>query len=352
MRMTLLMLALVTGLSAAQAPVVQNGQIETRRGTIASAIAAASQTDATWLAWRVPMVAGDRELCSTWVNDRERFRGAVLDAPRTSVNRPPQQTPAPTVNLSAGTNLIILLRVVEGRLERLRTVADDCPIDANGQTLRWLSDVTAAESLAYLESAATQGGIWPSPQNIHDSAISAIALHRDAAADPALDRLTAPTQQSAVRTTAARWLANTRGEHGFDRVSALIRDERDVRTRTTFVSALARSPSARTPAALLALARTETEPNVRSEAALGYARTGATGAVETLLALLGKESYPDTRSRIVAALEQVPGQAGVPALLNLARTDADARVKKEAVRALSRSTDPRATAYLEDVLKQ
>jgi hypothetical protein len=285
------------------------------------------------------------------VTDRERLRGTVLESPRGTSGRPAPPAAASGVNLAAGTNLVVLVRAMDGQVERVRTVADDCPIDANGQVLRWLGDVTAADSLGFLEAVAADRRPGPSPQNLHDAAISAIALHRDDAADAALDRLTAVTHPAAVRATAARWLASARGDHGFESVSALVRNERDTRARTTFTSALGRSTSSRAPAALLAIARSDAEPNVRSEAAVGYARLGQTGGVDTLLDLVAKETHPDTRARIVASLDQVPGQAGLPALLKIAESSTDLRLRKEAVRALSRSTDPRATAYLESVLR-
>ena len=353
MRITLLLAVLTSPLVAAQVPTLGNGQVDARRGSIAAEVAAAaSAATPTWLGWRVPLVAGDRDLCSTWTTDRERVRGYLLESPTTNTARPRPTAPASGISLDAGTNLIVLVRVMDGRVERVRSIGDDCPIDASGQTLRWLTDVTPADSVAYLASLATDRQLGsPTPQNIHDAAISAIALHQDAAADAALDALVGPTQPTGIRTTAARWLANARGGHGFDTLSALIRNERDARTRATFVGGLWRSTSPRAGASLLALARTDADPGVRGEAAAGYARLGDSSAVRTLLDLLSTEADDKVKARIVASLDLVPGQAGVPALLQLAQPASDATVRREAVRALSRSSDPRATAYLEALLK-
>jgi HEAT repeat protein len=338
-------------LGAAQAPTIQNGTIDPRAGAPAAEIAAARASAARWLGWRVPLVAGDRDLCASWTTDRDRVRGIVLDVPTVETRPSAPSQPARTFSLNAGTTLLVLVRATDGRVERIRTIADDCPIDAHGQTLHWLTAVSPADSVSFLESLTAAGDLGPSAPAVRDSAIAAIALHADATADAALDRLTRPGLSSAIRTGAARWLVNARGEPGFDRVSALIASERDSRLRATFVAALARGSSPRTGAALLDLARSDADPTVRGEAISGYARLGGGNIIETLAGLLGRESQADVRARIVAAFGLVPGEAGIPRLLEMASREPDPLLRKEAVRALSRSTDPRATRYLEGVLR-
>src|SRR5690349_1637916 len=78
-------LMVLSGFPAAQqtAPQIQNGKVETRRATaIDREIAAASPTassEPAWVAWRAPMIAGDRDMCS-WYSDRfSTMRGMYMD---------------------------------------------------------------------------------------------------------------------------------------------------------------------------------------------------------------------------------------------------------------------------------
>src|SRR5215207_7466875 len=118
---------------------IQNGKLETRRAAaIDREIAAlAASPDPVWVMWRVPMVDGDRNMCS-WYSDRDGMtRGHMLDysVGNTVIGgstRPQIAPPTGPVQLESGTQLVVLARLLDGRLERLRTIGDDCPIDAQG----------------------------------------------------------------------------------------------------------------------------------------------------------------------------------------------------------------------------
>src|SRR5689334_487590 len=105
---------------AQQAPQIQNGKAETRRATaIDREIAAASPTassDPAWVAWRTPMITGDRDMCG-WYSDRNySMRGTYLDEGSvfvttngvTELQRPPIAQPKGPIALEGGTNLIVL----------------------------------------------------------------------------------------------------------------------------------------------------------------------------------------------------------------------------------------------------
>jgi len=63
-----------------------------------------------------------------------------------------------------------------------------------------------------------------------------------------------------------------------------------------------------------------------------------------------KDTSTDVPRRAIEGVAQLPQHAGVPTLLTLARTSANVAIRKQAVSALSRSDDPRALAYLEEVV--
>jgi hypothetical protein len=69
--------------SAAPAPQIQNGKVERRPGTNIdrelAAVSSANSTEPSWIAWRAPMVEGDRDMCS-WYSDRlGTTRGMFID---------------------------------------------------------------------------------------------------------------------------------------------------------------------------------------------------------------------------------------------------------------------------------
>ena len=60
----------------------------------------------------------------------------------------------------------------------------------------------------------------------------------------------------------------------------------------------------------------------------------------------------DVKKKAVFALSQLPKEEGVPQLIRVADTNANLTIRKEAFFWLGQSGDPRALAYLENVLKK
>ena len=346
--------ALAQSTAGGQRPNIQNGRVETRAATAIEREIAAVGTSASpvWVAWSVPMVAGERNLCSTWIDDTTFVRGETLE--RSDGSRPTQfAPPSGPVRLEGGTSLVILARVVDGRLERLRSIGDDCPVDAGGTTIHWLTGVTPAESVKYLDGLTRADALNISTtRRLAESAVSAMALHQDASALPVLDRLSSTaTADGALRRQAASGLAAHRGAEGFDRVVALIKNERGRDLRRNFVGALAQSPNEKATNVLLEIARTDADASVRGEAAMRYIRRVGQPALSTALAMLDKETDDEVKRRVIAGIGSLPESVAAPALIQLAKTHPSVVVRKDAVSALGRFSDPQARALLEELLR-
>ncbi len=343
--------------AAGQQPLVQNGRVETKAATsIDREIAAVgTRPDPVWIAWREPMVDGDRNLCSTWFNDRTGYmRGEVLESVENGAPQPKIAPPPGPVALEGGTGLVVLLRIVDGKIERLRSIGDDCPMDAGGRTFTWLTGVTPAESLRLLETQLKRDSNTSLDQQrrLNDSAASAIALHRDAAADTVLDRLASSDPDAETRRRAGSSLGQMRGAHGFATLRTLVGTERDPSTRRSFITSLGQTRQPGTAAALLAIAQSDTDPKARAEAVYWYPqRAGVAGAAATL-AIIDKDPDDSVKTRAVSGLSRLPNDQGVPTLIDLAKAPkSSVAVRKQAVSALGQSKDPRAVAYLEQLLK-
>lgn len=339
---------------AAQAPVpvVQNGQLHARPATnVEAAIrAVGSATEPVWLGWREPMIDGGRRLCSTWSDGDAVVRGMLLESRGPAGDGRPQltATQAPA-SLEAGTGVVVLLRIVDGRVERLRTIGDDCPIDANGRTIEWLT-IAPAESVRYLATLAEPTSLTADARRLAQSAASAIALHRDSAADAILDRLVSANGDG-DGDNAWRLLAAYRGKHGYAMLARAIAAERNAATRQRLVAALRQSSESEASPTLLSLAKTDPSEHVRAEAVFGYATLAGAAGLPEVTAIATKDASQEVQRRAISGIARLPQQTSVPALLSLARTSPLPTVRKEAVGALGRVDDPRATAYLEELVR-
>ena len=348
----------VVGLGAVPqgpAPSIQNGKVETRQVTSIDrdiASAAAASADPIWVGWRVPIVAGQRGGCCTYGDDSVSVRGCFVDSSPAGRQVPQIAAPA-AVPIEAGSGLVVLVRVVEGRVERLRSLGDDCPLDAGGRTVYWLQGVTAGTSLTFLEGLLQSNPIMTPAQErrLSSEAMSAISLHGDPAADALLDRLASATSDGNLRQSARSALGSTRGAHGFDVLQRLLNAERIPEVHRQLVSAIGQTRQPGTAALLLGVARSDADTKTRAEAIYWVPQRGGSSVVSDVVKIVDSDSSDDVKQRGVRGIGRLPDADGVPVLLQLARSTKSPVIRKEAVAALGKSRDPRALAYLEEVLK-
>jgi hypothetical protein len=262
------------------------------------------------------------------------------------------------IHLEGASQFLILLRVEQQQIERVRLFSADCELDAGGRRVTLLTGVTPAASIAWLETliaadppAADTGRNGKRRDPVADGAIAAIAWHRDPAADAALDRLVAPSRPVEVRRKATFWIANSRGKHGFDVVSRLVREDQDPGVRKHAVFALTVTKDPRATPTLLDLARHSAFTEVRSEAIFWVAQVAGRQAAETITEAIDRDPETEVKKKAVFALSQLPKDDGVPLLIKVARTNQNPAVRKQAMFWLGQSKDPRALDFFESVLK-
>lgn len=347
-------------------PPIQNGRVETRRPAALDreiAALAAGAAEPIWAGWRVPIVDGERAGCSTWFDRNEFTRGTMLDygplGATGSTGRPQLTAPAGPLPIEGGTGLVIMLRLTDRRIERLLTLSDDCPIDAGGRTVYWLDAVSPADSIRLLETLTRTDALERlsinARSNLASSALSAIALHRDPAADAVLDRMVLDrTATSDVdfdrRNRATSLLARLRGAHGFAMVRKLLEAEHAPEARRQLVAALG---EVREPGVVDALRPflKDVDPRIRASAVYAFAVRGGPAVVAEVTKIINDDATESVKTRAVSGLARLPADIAVPALIQLARTTTNPAVRKQAVSSLSQSSDPRALAFLEEILK-
>jgi HEAT repeat protein len=262
------------------------------------------------------------------------------------------------VPLEAGHGLVVLARMSDGTLDQVRTLSDDCPIDAGGRAVYWLDGVTAAQSLAWLDrqtgvEATTAAARVETDRlrSIASAALTAVALHAAPDADRILERIATSDAADNLRRQAGSRMAAYRGAAGFEALRRLIAAEADEATRRSFVSALGQTRELGAADVLLELARTDPAPRVRGEAAYHYIRFAGEAGADAIVTLIERDAELSVKRRAISGLAALPGDAGIPHLIELARRSQDLTVKKEAVSAITRSDDPRARAFLAEIIR-
>jgi len=353
-----------------QQPRIANGKIAPQdlAGPLAQSFRSlvASQGDVGWIGYTVPIVDGERVMCcfdgdTTFVNGsvasssaRSCCRACRLEpaADGTSMaRRAPGATPgaAPgVVQLDRSDRFVVLFRIVAKEVERIRVFSEDCELDAGGRTITWLQNVRPADSIALLESLATADR---RPDRVADGAITAIALHAEAAADASLDRLVAASQPEAQRRKVTFWLGNARGAHGLATLKRLLADDPSVDVQKSAVFGVSQSREPGGFDTLASLATDHAATRIRSEAVFWIAQRDDARAAKVVLQALEKDPSTEVRKKAVFALSQLK-EGGVDALIRVARTGPDAATRGEAVFWLGQKAGQRASAAIVERIDQ
>lgn len=345
--MRTLILAAVAGTLAAQQPAISNANLQTipvsggLEATIRTAIA--KQQTASWIGYTVRRIPGEGHSCC-W---NDGGRGCGLEGNRGVVAPPAPNQP---VQLEGPTHVSILLRAEQGTVSKIRSFSVDCPLDAGGLPMYWLTGVQSAESVAMLVRYATENATNERRKSAADPAVHALAVHAGPEAAAALEKLATSSPSEQIRKSAIFWLANSRGHQGYEIVARVAREDPSDKVREHAVFALTQSSDPGAIPAIIRVAKEDKIAHVRGQALFWLAqkasRQEATGAINEALA-----NDPDTevKKKAVFALTQMKDE-GVPMLIQVARTNNNPAVRKQAIFWLGQSKDARALKFFEDVL--
>ena len=140
-------LALLSTLALFAQPRVTNAKLE-RRSAAAGLEAefrrlVAGQTAPAWIGYAVPAIPGERNMCC--YNSARCCAGCALESGRTSAG-----TTAPStgpVRLEGPSSVLVLYRIEQGNVGKIRTFSPDCELDAGGLPFFWLEGVRDRKSV-------------------------------------------------------------------------------------------------------------------------------------------------------------------------------------------------------------
>jgi len=280
----------------------------------------AAQPQPSWIGYSVPAVRA-----TGWGCEYVRDSGAT----------------AGVIHLEPPTEAIILYRVENNAVNRVRAISPYCEIDAGGVPVHWLTDVQPAQSVALLETLVANR------ESMGDNPLHAIAMHADPSALKSLEHYLAPDQPDSIRLRAVSYI----GSRSLDLLKKVIASDRDLRVRERAVSSLANSRQPEAEDLLLSIAATGDDSRLRLQAISGLGRKSGSRVTAALTAIAGKDPDQNVRRRALSALQNMPDGEGVPVLIQMAKSERDPETKKQAMQSLQHSRDPRALAFFEDVLK-
>ncbi len=272
---------------------ISNARTETRpaaQGLAQEVRAAAARGGVTWLGYRVPMIAGPRQMCCFDTISDSSFSGGLCrleSGGGVSMNSGSvRDRNGSRIMLEPATEFLVLARFEGGAVSRIRTFTPDCDIDGMNMPMVWLTDVKPDESVTWLASLLTAASRTSDGDRISNAAMTAVALHS--------------------------------------------------------------APSALTT--LIATARDSASTKARGQALFWLAQRAGEQAVATINGAIDSDPDTEVKKKAVFALSQLPKDEGIPKLMELARSHRNAEVRKQAMFWLGQTHDPRAVTFFEEIL--
>ena len=339
---------------------ISNAKTETRsaaQGLEREVRTIAARGGVTWFGYRVPMVAGPRQMCcfDTISNSGDVCCGTCRLESGSGVSMSTGDSMTmrggSRVMLEPATEFLVLARVEDGAVGRVRTFTPDCDVDAGGLSIVWLTDVKPDDSIAWLSSLVLSSpDTGERKDRVAKTAMSAIALHNVPAADRALESFVAPSRPEWLRGDTAFWLGSTRGDAGARVLTRMIAEDPSdkVRDKVTFGLSVSKTPAALTT--LLNTAKNDQSRRVRGQALFWLAQRAGKEALATISGAIDNDPDTEVKKKAVFALSQMPKDEGVPKLIEVARSNRNPEVRKQAMFWLGQSNDPRAVKFFEDIL--
>lgn len=242
--------------AAAQEPRVVNAKLQTRGAAGLEKefhALVSNQVGPAWIGYAVPAALGCRWMCCRDSLDDFRGIGGCCDGCRLESENNSFVTRNDIfengrVDLESPASILVLFRVNSKKVGKIRAFSEDCELDAGGLPFYWLTGVRPAESVVLLGSfvSASQGEPEEEWEGLRDSALAALALHADVAADRALEKFVADGQPDALREHAAFWLGSERGRFGYEVLRRLVKEDPNdsFRQKAIFALSVSRVPEA------------------------------------------------------------------------------------------------------------
>jgi len=250
----------------AQTPHVTNGRLVAQaaasglEATVRSV--AASQTEPAWIGYTVPSIPGEHNMCCGDGN----YWGICGLEPRNGSTTIVTGSNAAggTARLEGDRSVMVLLRLENKAVQKIRTFSPDCALDAGGRNIYWLDTVKGGDSVAYLSTFISRD--TDRNDRLSSSALGAVAVHGDQAALPALIRFAHQDPSTKVLGDALFWLAQRAGERAGSEITTAIEQDPDTDVKKRAVFALSQLPRDEGVPLLIQTARTNKNPVVRKQA--------------------------------------------------------------------------------------
>jgi hypothetical protein len=146
------------------------------------------------------------------------------------------------------------------------------------------------------------------------------------------------------------WLTGVPAAQSIEYLQKLADEQTSNRVTNGAIFALSQHEDPKALDVLIQLAKASPSPHVREQALFWMAQKASARAAAAITDAIQNDPNTEVKKRAVFALSQLPKDEGIPKLIEIARGQRNPEVRKQAFFWLGQSKDPRALAFIEQVL--
>lgn len=188
---------------------------------------------------------------------------------------------------------------------------------------------------------------------IAEASLYALGQHTGPRAIPVLTEIAMSGRATSLRRIAISSIANRPGDPAVDALFKIYDADQSIEIRKIVISGFGHRKSERAGTKLLEIARASDNVELRKAAISGIASRGGENSIDILLNLYNSEKTEELKDRILSSLGNMNDQRVTNKLIEIARNPQEPMERRRrAIGYLSRSKDPKVSAFLEDLLKK
>jgi hypothetical protein len=232
---------------------------------VGATIASIGTSTSGWYAWKVPIGTH-----SVWCG-----RCTLDGNSGFSINGDDQDDDGPAVR----GEMLMALRIEEGKIRKVRLFNPSCQIETRGQTLHVLENVSVESSVDYLLSQIRNA-------DREGELMAALSLHEHPRVVPALIDLARHDPETEVRRHAIFWLGQKAGAKAAAELRRAVDEDPDDDVKQHAVFAISQLPADRSVPLLIDLVKTHKNRKVRERSMFWLAQTGDPRAIDLIESIL------------------------------------------------------------------
>jgi hypothetical protein len=246
-------------------------------GTVQSAVSLSSAPANGWVGYRMTAAQPTTiSCCDSWNGTWRSCNNCRLEGEgSTNISRNEPEDLAPVGSRSVA----LFARFQDGAVNRIRIYSPDCQLDASGQSVRWIDNVSEAASIAFLKSVVERGS-----KKGREGSLLALSMH-EGATDTLID-IARNNADRDVRGHALFWLAQQAGRKAAGALRDAVDNDPEASVREKAVFGISQLPNDQSIPLLIELMRTHRTAGVRKKAAFWLGQKNdprALAAIEDLL---------------------------------------------------------------------